>query len=180
MTLAAITWLVYAVPAYLLYTVVFRIRYGKSAVAEQFPPRNLYGWIDFALAGCLIGYSVWVVFGAATAEPVSILAGLCFWSAGCLLRIWAVWTLGPHWRIGQDESDGTTEYVRTGPYRIMDHPINSALVLVAIGQALMAGLDARAIFLLGFAVTYLLVQAGAEKAFWRSRTAKPLSGEVQD
>lgn len=171
MTLEAITWLVYSVPAYLLYAVVFRIRYGKSAVAERFPPRNLYDLTDYALGACLIGYSVWVVFGAAGAEPVSTLAGMCFWSAGCLLRIWAVWTLGVHWRIGQDEGDATAEYVRTGPYRWMEHPINSALVLVAIGQALMTGLDARAMFLLAFSVAYLLAQARAEKRFWAAKAA---------
>ncbi|MBX3405214.1 MAG: hypothetical protein KF869_00510 [Phycisphaeraceae bacterium] len=169
MTLPAITWLVYAVPAYLLYAAVFQVRYGKSAVAEQFPPRNLYGWVDFALGACLITYSVWIVFGAHAAAPISTAAGLAAWGAGCLLRIWAVWTLGPHWRIGQDERDTTTEYVRTGPYRWMDHPINTALVLVAIGQSLMTGLDARAIFLLVFSVLYLLLQAGAEKRYWAAK-----------
>lgn len=173
MTIPAITWLVYAVPAYILYAAVFRVRYGKSAVAEQFPPRNLYGWVDFALGACLVGYSVWIVFGAHTASAISLPAGLAIWAAGCLLRIWAVWTLGPHWRIGQDERDTTTEYVRTGPYRFMDHPINTALVLVAIGQALMTGLDARAIFLLTFSVLYLFAQARAEKKFWQSRTSLP-------
>lgn len=180
MTLPAMTWLAYAVPAYVLYTVVFRVLYGKSAVAEQFPPRNLYGWVDFALAACLIGYSVWVVFGAHTAEPLSVWAGVSVWGMGCLLRIWAVWTLGPHWRIGQDESDGTTEYVKTGPYKWMDHPINCALVLVAIGQALMTGLDVRAMFLLGFSVVYLVVQAGAEKAFWKRRSTEQRIGRAAD
>ncbi len=179
MTLPAITWLMYAVPAYVLYTVVFRVRYGKSAVAERFPPRNLYGWIDFALGACLIGYSVWIVFGAAGADPVSVWAGLCFWSMGCLLRVWAVWTLGPHWRIGQDEQDTTTEYVRTGPYKWMDHPINSALVLVAMGQALITGLDARAMFLLAFSVVYLLVQAGAERRHWAAKRRDAPAAEQQ-
>lgn len=169
MTIPAITWLVYALPAYILYPVVFRVRYGKSAVAERFPPRNLYGWVDFALGACLVAYSVWIVFGAHAAAPISLAAGLAVWFVGCLLRIWAVWTLGPHWRIGQDERDTTTEYVRSGPYRFMDHPINTALVLVAIGQALMTGLDARAMFLLAFSVLYLLLQAGAEKKFWSAR-----------
>lgn len=180
MTLPALTWLAYAVPAYVLYTVVFRIRYGKSAVAERFPPRNLYGWVDFALAACLIGYSLWIVFGAHAAEPVSVAAGACFWGAGCLLRIWAVWTLGPHWRIGQDERDETTEYVKTGPYRFMDHPINCALVLVGIGQALMTGLDARAMFLLGFSVAYLVVQAGAEKRYWAAKAAEQRVSKAAD
>lgn len=172
MTLPALTWLVYAVPAYVLYTAVFRLRFGRSAVAERFPPRNLYGWVDFGLGACLVAYSVWIVFGAHDAAPVSVVAGVSFWAMGCLLRVWAVWALGPHWRIGQDERDETTEHVKTGPYRWMDHPINCALVLVAIGQALMTGLDPRAMFLLGFSVVYLVVQAGAEKRYWAARSAK--------
>lgn len=179
MTLPAITWLVYAVPAYLLYAAVFQVRYGKSAVAEHFPPRNLYGWVDFALGACLVSYSVWIVFGTHAAAPISIPAGLAVWAAGCMLRIWAVWTLGPHWRIGQDEGDSTTEYVRTGPYRLMDHPINTALVLVAIGQALMTGLDARAIFLLAFSVLYFFAQAGAEKRYWSAKQERAAAAARQ-
>ena len=168
MTLPAITWLMYAVPAYVLYTVVFRLRYGRSAVAERFPPRDLYGWIDYGLAACLISYSCWIVFGVSRAEAISVAAGVGFWALGAMLRIWAVWALGRNWRIGQDDND-TTEFVRTGPYRFMHHPINSALVLVAIGQAFMTGLDARAMFLLGFSVAYLLIQASAEKRYWQRR-----------
>lgn len=171
MSLSALLWLLYAVPAYLLWPIVFRLHYKRSAIAEAFPPRNLYDLIDFALGACLVAYSCWIVLGPRPdhAAAISVPTGVAVWAAGCSLRIWAVWTLGPHWRIGLDEKDTTTQCVKAGPYKIMDHPINTALVIVAIGQALMTGVDARAIFSLAFALAYLFLQAGAEKRYWSRR-----------
>ena len=169
--LPAVLWLIYAVPAYVLWPVAFRLRYKRTAIAEAFPPRNLYDWFDFALGLSLLSYSAWIVLGPRPdrAAAVSLPGGIAVWASGCLLRIWAVYTLGPHWRIGQDEKDTTTVHVKTGPYRIMDHPINTGLILVAIGQALMVGLEARTIFLLTIALVYFLAQAGAEKRYWSRR-----------
>ncbi|MBX3359183.1 MAG: hypothetical protein KF745_12240 [Phycisphaeraceae bacterium] len=168
MSLPAITWLCYAVPAYLLWPVVFRFRYGRSPLADRFPPRDLYSTVDFLLALCLIGYSAWIVLGPPPA-PISTATGLGLFGTGFLLRVWAVISLGPHWRIGQDTHDATTSFVSTGPYRFLDHPINTALILVAIGQSLMTGLDARAMFLLAFSVVYFFAQAGAESRYWAQR-----------
>ena len=89
-----------------------------------------------------------------------------------MLRWWAIAALGRNWRIGQDENDESAQFVATGPYRLMHHPINAALILVAIGQGLMTGLDARAIALLGYAVLYFLVQGRAEERAWEKRKAK--------
>jgi protein-S-isoprenylcysteine O-methyltransferase Ste14 len=172
--LPAAFWLVYAVPAYVLWTLVFPLRYGFWPVAGRFPPRNLYAWVDFILGLTLIGYSAWVVLGPAPdpARVISVPAGICFWAAGVILRWWAVATLGPHWRIGQDESDTRAEFVATGPYRLIHHPINAALILVAIGQALMTGVDAGAIALLAVSVLYFLVQGRAEEASWKKRQSQ--------
>lgn len=166
--LPAATWLTYAVTAYVLWTVYHRVRYGRSPVVQRFPPRRLYEWMDFGLGVCLVAYSAWIVLGPGT-RPISVWGGAAVWMAGFALRVWAVVTLGPHWRMGQDESDTTTEFVARGPYRFMHHPINTALVVVAIGQALMTGLDWRAMFLLAFSVVYLLVQARAEERYWEKR-----------
>ncbi len=172
--LPAAFWLVYAIPAYVLWTLAFPLRYGFWPVAGRFPPRNLYASVDFLLGMVLIGYSVWIVFGPSPdpARIISVPAGICIWSVGVLLRLWAVVTLGRHWRIGQDETDERAEFVATGPYRIVHHPINAALILVAIGQSLMTGLDARALFLLVASVLYFLVQGRAEDAIWKKRRAQ--------
>jgi protein-S-isoprenylcysteine O-methyltransferase Ste14 len=165
--LPAVLWLVYAVPAYLLWPLVFRARYGFSAVKERFPPRNFYGWIDFILGLALLGYSAWVVFRPHRGPPpISIPGGIGVWCAGAALRIWAVATLGRNWRIGQDDQDTQAEFVAAGPYKLMNHPINTALILVAIGQALLTGLSAGAIGLLTVAVAYFLIQGRAEERRW--------------
>ena len=169
--LPAALWLVYALPAYVLWTLLFPLRYGFWPVVGRFPPRNLYAWVDFALGLTLIGYSGWIVLGPAPdpAKVISIQAGICFWGAGALLRLWAVVTLGEHWRIGQDESDERAQFVATGPYRLIHHPINAALILVAGGQALMTGLDARAMLLLVVSVAYFLIQGRAEEKRWKAK-----------
>ena len=170
--LPAITWLTFAITAYVLWPVVHRLRYGRSPIAERFPPRDLYGWIDFALGVCLVAYSVWIVFGPPP-RPVSMTAGVMVWAAGFALRMWTVLTLGPNWRIGQDETDTSVEYVATGPYRFLKHPINAALIVVGLGQMLMTGVDARAVFLVAFAAAYYIAQARAEERFWSERRGRP-------
>jgi protein-S-isoprenylcysteine O-methyltransferase Ste14 len=172
MLLPIITWLAYATVSYLAWPAWFRWRYGRSAFAGHFPPATRYEWVDLGLAACLLAYSAWIALGP-PASPMfdgrGLWIGLGVFAAGAALRAWAVVTLGPNWRIGQDENDPDAAYVATGPYRFLHHPINTALVLVAIGQALMTGLDARSIFLLSFSTAYLLIQARAEERHWRRR-----------
>jgi hypothetical protein len=45
----------------------------------------------------------------------------------------------------------------------MAHPINTRVVLVAIGQAFMTGLNPRSLFILTFSTTYLLVRPALER-----------------
>lgn len=172
--LPALTWLSYALVSYILWSIYFRLRYHHSPIANAFPPRTRYAAIDFALAICLITYSAWIALGPPP-DPMwngaGTWAGLAVFLIGAALRLWAILTLGPHWRIGQDERDTNTQYVATGPYRLMHHPINVALVLVAIGQTFMTGLNPRSLFLLAFSTAYLLIQARAEEQHWAARRA---------
>ena len=165
--LPAALWLIYALPAYVLWTLLFPLRYGFWPVAERFPPRSLYGWMDFLLGLVLLAYSAWIVLGPRPGPPISFGAGIAVWAAGASLRLWAVVALGPNWRIGQNDDDERAEFVATGPYRFLHHPINLGLILVAIGQALLTGLDARALMLLSTSVIYFLVQGRAEEKRWR-------------
>lgn len=172
--LPAALWLAYALPAYVLWTLIFPIRYGFWPFAGRFPPANAYESTDAALCLSCVAYTAWIVLGP-TPDPARIIsapAGVGFWSLGVLLRWWAIFTLGPHWRIGQDDADPRAEFVARGPYRLIHHPINLALILIAIGQALMTTLDARSLFLLTISVAYFLIQGRAEERRWRARTAQ--------
>jgi protein-S-isoprenylcysteine O-methyltransferase Ste14 len=174
--LAVALWLLYAVPAYVLYTLAFRLRYGFSPVAERFPPRTLYQWMDTLLFCVLTGYSAWLVLGPwpQRSDAISVPGGVALWVAGVALRWWAIAALGRHWRIGQDESDGRAEFVARGPYRFVRHPINIGLLLVAGGMVLLSGLEVRALILLGYAVVYYLVQGPIEDRRWRE--SRPVQG----
>lgn len=171
--LAIVLWLLYAVPAYVLYTLVFRLRYGFSPVAERFPPRDLYGCMDMLLFATLMGYSAWLVLGPwpTREDAISLLAGGALWVAGVGLRWWAIAALGKHWRIGQDEKDERAAFVATGPYRLLRHPINAALILVAAGMMLLTGPEARAVLLLAVSIVYYAVQGRAEDRRWRKGKA---------
>lgn len=176
--LPVITWLTYAGTGYVLYTLLFRVRYGFSPWVAPVWPRNAYHLADCFLACVLLGYSAWLVvpwlragMPAAVEWSAASWIGLGIWACGCLLRISAVWSLGPHWRIGQDETDTKHTFVATGIYRYTRHPINLGLIVVAIGQACMTGPDASALFLLIGAGAYAVVQNSNETRYWKRRQA---------
>jgi protein-S-isoprenylcysteine O-methyltransferase Ste14 len=172
-SLPAVLWCLYAAPAYLLAPLFFRLRYGFSPVKESFPPRTVYQWMDALLGVTLVAYSAWLLFGSPhdPARALSITGGVACWTAGCVLRAWTVYTLGPSWRIGQDDRDDRAVFVASGPYRYMRHPINTALVIVTIGQALMTGPGASAMLMLAVSLIYLVVQGIAEDRYWSTRRA---------
>lgn len=175
---AQAAWLAYAGTFYILWAVGFRIRYRRWPVAYRLPPRTrheaVYTLTDLGLNLSLISYTLWLLLGPPPAGRF-IAPGLILVGCGAALRLWTVLTLGPNWRMGQDEADAQAMFVAAGPYRLCRHPINAALIIVAMGQALLTGLDARAWFLLVVAVAYYAIQARAEARFWRARQASQSS-----
>lgn len=177
--LPLLTWLLYALPAYILWPIVFRLRFGHHAWIEPLVPRTAYQWTDFGLGLALCTYTVWLAYpwlrAGAPNQPIfnsistAQAVGLIAWGLGCAMRIWAVGTLGPNWRIGQVDSDPRHQFVARGPYRFYKHPINLALIIVAAGQAFLTGLNFRALFLLAAAITYAASQNAREDRYWRGR-----------
>ncbi|MCW5765559.1 MAG: hypothetical protein KIT68_06235 [Phycisphaeraceae bacterium] len=190
MLLVLATWAMYAAPAYLLWPVVFRWRYGFSAWKAPVLPRTMYQATDCFLAVVLVGYSValgaWALRSGAPAGVVAwndwTAGGLAAWASGCGLRIAALRALGPHWRIGQDESDERHEFVARGIYRWTRHPINLGLIIVAVGQVMLVigagGPAAAPAVLLAGAVLYALVQNANENCSW-ARRREPAPGGVR-
>jgi len=54
---------------------------------------------------------------------------------GLLVTLWARWTLGGNWSSNVTFKQGH-ELIRTGPYRLVRHPIYTGLLIMAIGTAL--------------------------------------------
>jgi len=54
---------------------------------------------------------------------------------GLLVTLWARWTLGGNWSSAVTFKQGH-ELIRTGPYRLVRHPIYTGLLVMALGKAL--------------------------------------------
>jgi protein-S-isoprenylcysteine O-methyltransferase Ste14 len=70
-------------------------------------------------------------------HPVGHALGLAAALAGLALTVWAQLQMGRSWRIGLDRSE-RTELVRSGLYARVRNPIYSAMLLAALGLALLA------------------------------------------
>jgi protein-S-isoprenylcysteine O-methyltransferase Ste14 len=57
---------------------------------------------------------------------------------GLLVTLWARWTLGGNWSSAVTFKQGH-ELIRTGPYRLVRHPIYTGLLVMALGTALNFG-----------------------------------------
>ena len=54
---------------------------------------------------------------------------------GLFMTLWARWTLGGNWSSSVTFKQGH-ELIRTGPYRLVRHPIYTGLLIMALGTAL--------------------------------------------
>ncbi len=112
-------------------------------------------------------------------------AGLALMAAATLFHVWARIHLGPNWsspvRLAAEHA-----LVRSGPYRVVRHPVYTALIALALGTAIVSG---RALSLAGaalFLVAYvrklrieervLAERFGAEWVEYRRRSWALLPG----
>lgn len=182
--LALLTWTIYAGGLYVLWSAGFRATYGRWPMAYSLPPRDRYTWIDMGLSAAMWAYFAWCVWhawpelqrlNAANSPAIPLVInpwqwlGLGLVAIGAALRVWTLIVLGPNWRMGQDTTDTKHEFVKAGPYRLMNHPINTAMVLVALGQVAITVGAWAAWALLAVTIAYHLLQGAAEIAFWNAR-----------
>ena len=166
--LARITWLMFALSALVVAPGVFYLRFRRWPILSSFPPRNVYSLVNFLYGIAQAAYTALLLLGTEP-KPFSTAGGLIVLAGGSTLALWAVLTMGPNWRMGQDEMDQSVCYVSHGPFRIFRHPIYVGLVIIAVGQGLLTGFDGRALLLIVASVTYALVQGHAESRYWARR-----------
>jgi protein-S-isoprenylcysteine O-methyltransferase Ste14 len=61
--------------------------------------------------------------------------GVCICILGLLVTLWARWTLSGNWSSAVTFKQGH-ELIRSGPYRLVRHPIYTGLLVMALGTAL--------------------------------------------
>ena len=166
--LARIVWITFAACALVLLPTLFYLRYGRWPILSSFTPRDTYMLVNFLHGVAEALYTIWLLFGR---EPkaVSSMGGLAMFACGSALCLWAVVTMGPNWRMGQDPSDQSVYYVSSGPFRLLRHPIYAGLVIISLGQGLLTGFDGRAVLLIAASVLYFIVQGRAESRYWEAK-----------
>jgi len=87
---------------------------------------------------------------------------------GLLLAAWARWHLGRNWSGTVTVKEDHT-LIKSGPYRLVRHPIYSGIALALVGTALAIGAAygfiAAALILLGFVLRILLEEARMRDTF---------------
>jgi protein-S-isoprenylcysteine O-methyltransferase Ste14 len=90
-------------------------------------------------------------------------AGLSLTVAGCAFAVWARALLGSNWSATVTVKQNH-EFVRTGPYALVRHPIYSGFLLGILGTALALG-EVRGLLALALAFAGWLTKARTEERF---------------
>jgi len=81
---------------------------------------------------------LWVALGRVPLSPPPVRAlGLALMATGAALTAAAIFLMGRAWRIGIDPTN-RTELAREGPYRWIRHPIYAGMLLMVLGNVLVA------------------------------------------
>jgi protein-S-isoprenylcysteine O-methyltransferase Ste14 len=166
--MAVAVWLVYVCFHLILVPSCFALRYRRSPFVWRWLPQNGYDIGEWAYGLLVIGYTLAIMFGPPIESHLTVFA-LAFVIGGSALILWAVATLGSHWRIGQDEGDRACLYVSGGPYRFVRHPVYWGMAAAAFGQMLLTNGDIRGLILFAGTVSYVLLQSRAESRRWRNQ-----------
>jgi protein-S-isoprenylcysteine O-methyltransferase Ste14 len=89
--------------------------------------------------------------------------GLALTVVGCAFTIWARFYLGSNWSGRPTIKEGHT-LIRSGPYRLVRHPIYTGIVLAMLGTAIYIG-EIRALVGTVVALIALKVKSRLEEAF---------------
>ena len=100
--------------------------------------------------------------------PQPAVLGTLLVAAGLAFAVWARWHLGGNWSGVVTVKEGHT-LTRSGPYRLVRHPIYSGILLALAGTALaigsMRGFIATALILAGFIVKLRVEEARMRETF---------------
>jgi protein-S-isoprenylcysteine O-methyltransferase Ste14 len=90
-------------------------------------------------------------------------AGLGITVAGCAFAVWARVLLGTNWSALVSVKQNH-EFIRTGPYAVVRHPIYAGFLLGFLGTALALG-EVRGLLALGLALVGWFTKSRAEERF---------------
>ena len=134
LTLSALLWL-----AFIVYWSRAARRAAPSIGGESVRSRQVHVLLMYGALFCTLALRV-PPFDRGWIGPSPILVGLGFavQLAGFALAAWARRHLGRNWSGAVATQEGH-QLVRSGPYRLVRHPIYAAMLLMFVGPALISG-----------------------------------------
>lgn len=132
--------------AWAVFLIVWTIGAFQTKKARQQEPllkRLLWYWLPLIVAGLLLGPTEWFMgmwirenFVEHT-DLVGIIGASIAW-LGTLLACWSRYLLGKNWSVSvQLKKDH--ELIKKGPYKIIRHPIYTAILLLFLGNVIIVG-----------------------------------------
>ena len=133
-------WFYSAVALYLVLSLYWEIA-AKDAAAARSTESTASRFLHVFLANIAVVLVLAPIHGLGRLWAVSVpvmVAGLAVEAFGCSVALWARRVLGRNWsgRIAINEGH---ELVRSGPYKLLRHPIYTGFLVMAFGAALVTG-----------------------------------------
>ncbi|AFL80292.1 putative protein-S-isoprenylcysteine methyltransferase [Aequorivita sublithincola DSM 14238] len=133
-----IAWIVF-----LIVWILGALQTKKTDNQEPLLKRFLWYWLPLIIAGLLLGPTEWFMgmwirenFVEHT-DLVGITGASIAW-LGTLLACWSRLLLGKNWSVSVQLKEGH-ELITKGPYKIIRHPIYTAILLLFLGNILIVG-----------------------------------------
>jgi protein-S-isoprenylcysteine O-methyltransferase Ste14 len=149
--------LVAAVIPWVLFSLYWEAAAKNASVAESSESKDSRG-LHVVLVNLALLLEIIPFHGAAYFLPVSsitIAAGFAVSVIGLIMAIWARRHLGRNWS-GEISIKVEHQLIRTGPYKLLRHPIYTCILTMYVGTALVTG---TWLAILGLAI--------ASVAYWR-------------
>jgi len=133
-------FLMAGIALWVLFSVYWEAAARNASTAER-SESGLSRTLHVLLVNLALMFIAAPIYGLDRMLPVSTLfmsAGLAIEAIGLVLAIWARRHLGRHWS-GEITIKVEHQLIRTGPYRLLRHPIYTGLLAMYVGLVLVTG-----------------------------------------
>src|SRR5215813_777491 len=129
-----------AIAGWVLFSLYWEVAARGAAKAQSSESGASRGFHVFVTNAALLLEIAWIR-GLGRFLPVSVLimsAGLAVEAMGLFLAIWARHHLGRNWS-GEITIKVDHELIRSGPYKLLRHPIYTGILMMYVGTAVVTG-----------------------------------------